>query len=139
MKYLHTMVRVTDIEDSLRFYCQGLGLEEVRRTDNDKGRYTLIFLRAPGDNGGEVELTFNWDPEVYTGGRSFGHLAYRVENVYATCKRLMDMGVTINRPPRDGNMAFVRSPDNISIEILQDGAPLAPQEPWSSMPNTGVW
>jgi lactoylglutathione lyase len=139
MKYLHTMVRVTDIEDSLRFYCQGLGLEEVRRTDNDKGRYTLIFLRAPGDSGGEVELTFNWDPEVYTGGRSFGHLAYRVENVYDTCKRLMDMGVTINRPPRDGNMAFVRSPDNISVEILQQGAAKPTQEPWASMQNTGKW
>jgi len=139
MKYLHTMVRVTDIEDSLRFYCEGLGLEEVRRTDNESGRYTLIFLRAPGDRGGEVELTFNWDPEEYTGGRSFGHLAYAVENIYETCRRLMDMGVTINRPPRDGRMAFVRSPDNISIEILQDGAALPPAEPWSSMPNTGKW
>ena len=139
MKYLHTMVRVTDIEDSLRFYCEGLGLKETRRTENEAGRYTLIFLQAPGQSGAEVELTFNWDPEEYAGGRNFGHLAYAVENIYETCKHLMDMGVTINRPPRDGRMAFVRSPDNISIEILQDGAALPPAEPWSSMPNTGKW
>ena len=139
MKYLHTMVRVTDIEDSLRFYCEGLGLKETRRTDNEGGRYTLIFLQAPGQSGSEVELTFNWDPEVYTGGRSFGHLAYAVDNIYETCAHLQSMGITINRPPRDGRMAFVRSPDNISIEILQDGAALPPQEPWASMPNTGSW
>lgn len=139
MKYLHTMVRVTDIEDSLRFYCEGLGLEEVRRTDNEGGRYTLIFLRAPGQSGAEVELTFNWDPEEYTGGRNFGHLAYGVDDIYATCKHLQDMGVTINRPPRDGRMAFVRSPDNVSVELIQNGAALAPAEPWSSMPNTGKW
>lgn len=139
MKYLHTMVRVTDIEDSLRFYCEGLGLTEVRRSDNEGGRYTLIFLKAPGDNGGEVELTFNWDPEEYGGGRNFGHLAYEVPNIYETCQHLSDMGITINRPPRDGRMAFVRSPDNVSIELIQEGAALAPAEPWSSMPNTGKW
>ena len=139
MKYLHTMVRVTDIEDSIRFYCDGLGLKETRRTDNEAGRYTLIFLQAPGQSGAEVELTFNWDPEEYTGGRNFGHLAYHVENIYDLCKHLQDMGVTINRPPRDGRMAFVRSPDNISIELIQEGAALPPAEPWSSMPNTGKW
>ena len=139
MKYLHTMVRVTDVEDSLRFYCDGLGLEEVRRHDNEKGRYTLIFLSPPGQPGAELELTFNWDPEDYSGGRNFGHLAYAVPDIYATCRHLMEMGITINRPPRDGRMAFVRSPDNISIEILQDGAALAPAEPWTSMPNTGSW
>ena len=139
MKYLHTMVRVTDIEDSLKFYCEGLGLREVRRTDNEKGRYTLVFLRAPDDSGGEVELTFNWDPEVYSGGRNFGHLAYGVDNIYALCQHLKDMGVVINRPPRDGRMAFVRSPDNISVELIQQGGALPPQEPWASMPNTGVW
>jgi lactoylglutathione lyase len=139
MKYLHTMVRVTDIEASLRFYRDGLGLRELRRSDNEAGRYTLIFLAAPGQDEAQVELTFNWDPEVYTGGRNFGHLAYAVDNIYETCKHLMDMGVTINRPPRDGRMAFVRSPDNISIEILQDGAALPPAEPWTSMPNTGKW
>ena len=139
MKYLHTMVRVTDIEQSKRFYCDGLGLKEVRRTENEKGRFTLVFLAAPGDEDAQVELTFNWDPEVYTGGRNFGHLAYRVDDIYALCQHLMDMGYTINRPPRDGRMAFVRSPDDISIEILQDGAALAPAEPWSSMPNTGKW
>ena len=139
MKYLHTMVRVTNVEDSLRFYCEGLGLEEVRRSENEKGRYTLIFLAAPGDTGGEVELTYNWDPEEYTGGRNFGHLAYAVDDIYAACQRLMDGGVTINRPPRDGRMAFVRSPDNISIELLQKGASLAPAEPWASMPNVGEW
>ncbi len=139
MKYLHTMVRVTDVEASLRFYRDGLGLEEIRRTDNEKGRYTLIFLAAPGQPETPVELTYNWDPEVYTGGRNFGHLAYEVDDIYAFCKKLQDMGVTINRPPRDGNMAFVRSPDNISIEILQKGSPLPPAEPWVSMPNTGAW
>jgi lactoylglutathione lyase len=139
MKYLHTMVRVTDIEASLKFYRDGLGLEELRRSDNEKGRYTLIFLAPPGQPDAQVELTYNWDPEVYTGGRNFGHLAYAVDNIYDFCQRLADMGVTINRPPRDGRMAFVRSPDNISIEILQDGAALQPQEPWASMPNTGVW
>ena len=141
MKYLHTMVRVTDVEESLRFYCQGLGLEEVRRTDNEKGRFTLIFLRAPGDEGGEVELTYNWDPdpEPYAGGRNFGHLAYVVDNIHELCQSLLDNGVTINRPPRDGHMAFVRSPDGISIELLQKGEPLEPAEPWLSMKNTGSW
>jgi lactoylglutathione lyase len=139
MKYLHTMVRVTDIEASLRFYRDALGLEEVRRTDNDKGRYTLIFLAAPGQHDTPVELTYNWDPEVYSGGRNFGHLAYEVDDIYATCDRLMKAGVTINRPPRDGNMAFVRSPDLHSIELLQKGEPKPPAEPWSSMPNTGHW
>lgn len=139
MKYLHTMVRVTDVDASLRFYCDGLGLKEVRRTENEKGRYTLIFLAPEGQEEAQVELTYNWDPEVYTGGRSFGHLAYEVPNIYETCAHLQSMGVTINRPPRDGRMAFVRSPDNISIEILQEGASLAPAEPWTSMPNTGAW
>ena len=139
MKYLHTMVRVTDVDASLRFYCDGLGLKEIRRSENEKGRYTLIFLAPAGQEDAQVELTYNWDPEVYTGGRSFGHLAYAVDDIYATCAHLQSMGVTINRPPRDGRMAFVRSPDNISIEILQDGAALAPAEPWTSMPNTGVW
>ncbi len=139
MRYLHTMVRVTDIDQSLRFYRDGLGLEEVRRTENEKGRYTLIFLRAPGDNGGELELTFNWDPETYTGGRNFGHLAYHVENIYQLCRHLQDMGVTINRPPRDGHMAFVRSPDGVSVELIQQGGSLPPEEPWASMPNTGSW
>ena len=139
MKYLHTMVRVTDVDASLRFYRDGLGLEEVRRTENEKGRYTLIFLAAPGQPETPVELTYNWDPEVYTGGRNFGHLAYEVDDIYAFCKKLQDMGVTINRPPRDGNMAFVRSPDNISVEILQKGSPLPPAEPWVSMANTGAW
>jgi lactoylglutathione lyase len=146
MRYLHTMVRVTDVEASLDFYCNKLGLEEIRRHENEKGRFTLIFLAAPADKSTsvakrapELELTFNWDPETYTGGRNFGHLAYKVDNIYATCQRLMDQGVTINRPPRDGNMAFVKSPDNISIEILQEGDPLPPQEPWLSMPNTGSW
>ncbi len=146
MRYLHTMVRVTDIEASLDFYCNKLGLEETRRHDNEKGRFTLIFLAAPQDKASavakrapELELTYNWDPEAYTGGRNFGHLAYKVANIYETCRKLMDAGVVINRPPRDGNMAFVRSPDNISIELLQEGDPLPPQEPWASMPNTGVW
>jgi lactoylglutathione lyase len=138
MKYLHTMVRVTDIDQSLRFY-RALGLEEVSRRDYPQGRYTLVFLAAPGDEQAQVELTHNWDPEAYSGGRNFGHLAYRVDDIYATCKRLMDQGVTINRPPRDGHMAFVRSPDGISIELLQQGAALQPQEPWQSMPNTGKW
>lgn len=133
------MVRVTDVEASLRFYCEGLGLRELRRSESQGGRYTLIFLAAPGDESAQVELTYNWDPEVYTGGRNFGHLAYAVPDIHATCKHLMDMGVTINRPPRDGRMAFVRSPDGISIEILQDGPALTPVEPWLSMPNTGKW
>ena len=139
MKYLHTMVRVTDLEASLRFYCEALGLEELSRKDYPKGRYTLVFLAAPGDESAQVELTHNWDPEVYGGGRNFGHLAYAVDDLYATCQRLRDHGVTILRPPRDGHMAFVRSPDNISIELLQKGAALAPAEPWKSMPNTGSW
>ena len=139
MEYLHTMVRISDIDESLDFYCNALGLKEVRRRDSEKGRFTLIFLRAPGDDSGELELTYNWDPEAYSDGRNFGHLAYRVDNIYETCQRLMDKGVTINRPPRDGHMAFVRSPDNISIELLQKGEPLPPQEPWASMDNTGTW
>jgi lactoylglutathione lyase len=146
MRYLHTMVRVSDLEQSLDFYCNKLGLKEFRRIDNDKGRFSLVFLCAPGDleraptdQAPLVELTHNWDPEEYKGGRNFGHLAYRVENIYETCQRLMDGGVTINRPPRDGHMAFVRSPDGISIELLQDGGSLAPTEPWVSMPNTGSW
>ncbi len=146
MRYLHTMVRVKDLEKSLRFYCELLGLKEVRRIDNDKGRFTLVFLAAPNDaeraaseQAPLVELTYNWDTEDYTGGRNFGHLAYRVDDIYALCSRLRDGGVTINRPPRDGHMAFVRSPDGISIELLQEGTPKAPQEPWASMPNTGSW
>jgi len=139
MKYLHTMVRVTDIEQSLSFYRDALGLELLSRRDHEAGRYTLVFLAAPGDHGAQVELTYNWDPEVYGGGRNFGHLAYAVDDIYATCQRLRDHGVTINRPPRDGRMAFVRSPDNISIELLQAGAALAPAEPWKSMPNVGAW
>ena len=139
MKYLHTMVRVSDVEASLRFFCDGLGLKELRRTDHEAGRFTLIFLVAPGDESAQVELTHNWDESGYTGGRNFGHLAYAVPNVYETCQRLMDMGVTINRPPREGRMAFVRSPDGISIELLQDGPNLPPAEPWVSMPNTGSW
>ncbi len=146
MRYLHTMVRIADVDASLDFYCKKLGLEEVRRFESEKGRFTLIFLAAPKDKASsaatrapELELTYNWDPEVYTGGRNFGHLAYKVDNIYETCQRLMDAGVTINRPPRDGNMAFVRSPDNISIELLQEGEALPPQEPWVSMPNVGVW
>ncbi len=139
MKYLHTMVRVTDLDLSLDFYCRKLGLRELRRTESEKGRFTLIFLAAPGDEEAQVELTYNWDPEVYGGGRNFGHLAYEVDDIYALCRRLQDMGVVINRPPRDGRMAFVRSPDNISIELLQKGAALPVQEPWASMPNTGVW
>ena len=139
MKYLHTMVRVTQLEASLRFYCDALGLKQIKRTDHEKGRFTLVFLAAPGDEHAQIELTWNWDPEVYTGGRNFGHVAYQVENIYATCQRLMDHGVTILRPPRDGRMAFVRSPDQISIELLQQGESLPPQEPWASMPNTGSW
>ena len=146
MEYLHTMVRVADLDKALDFYCAKLGLVEARRVDNEKGRYTLVFLAAPGDveraretRSPLVELTYNWDGEVYSGGRNFGHLAYRVDNVYAICDRLMKAGVVINRPPRDGAMAFVRSPENISIELLQKGDPLPKQEPWASMPNTGVW
>lgn len=139
MKYLHTMVRVTDLDASLRFYCEALGLRLLRRQDHPQGRYTLAFLAAPGDEQAQIELTYNWDPEVYTGGRNFGHIAYEVEDIYAACARLQAHGVTINRPPRDGRMAFVRSPDHISIELLQAGAPLPPQEPWASMPNTGSW
>jgi lactoylglutathione lyase len=140
MKYLHTMVRVTDLEQSLDFYCGKLGLREIRRYDNDKGRFTLVFLAAPGDEErAQVELTWNWDPEQYGIGRAFGHLAYEVDDIYALCQRLMDAGVAINRPPRDGRMAFVRSPDNISIELLQKGGALPPREPWASMPNTGSW
>lgn len=140
MKYLHTMVRVTDIEASLDFYCNKLGLVEVRRKEVPQGRFTLIFLAAPGQEGiAEVELTHNWDPETYGEGRNFGHLAFEVDDIYATCRKLQDGGVTINRPPRDGRMAFVRSPDDISIELLQRGAALAPQEPWLSMSNTGKW
>jgi lactoylglutathione lyase len=139
MKYLHTMVRVTDLDESLHFYCHKLGLRELRRKESEKGRFTLVFLAAPGDDEAQVELTWNWDPENYTEGRNFGHLAYAVDDIYALCKRLKDGGVTINRPPRDGHMAFVRSPDNISIELLQKGDPLPPAEPWASMPNTGHW
>jgi lactoylglutathione lyase len=139
MKYLHTMVRVTDIDASLRFYVDALGLREVDRKENPKGRFTLVFLAAPGDESAQVELTYNWDPEAYPGGRNFGHLAYGVDDIYATCRRLMDHGVTINRPPRDGKMAFIRSPDNISVELLQNGPALPPAEPWTSMANTGVW
>jgi lactoylglutathione lyase len=140
MKFLHSMVRIRDIEESLDFYCNLLGLEEVRRKDVDKGRYTLIFLRAPGDEGGQVELTYNWDvPETYGNARNFGHLAFEVDDIYATCERLQDGGVTINRPPRDGRMAFVKSPDDISVELLQKGGSLEPKEPWASMESTGSW
>ena len=139
MKYLHTMVRVTDLEQSLRFYRDALGLVELSRRDYSQGRFTLVYLAAPGDEDAQVELTHNWDPEAYDGGRNFGHLAYAVDDIYAACQRLMDHGVTINRPPRDGHMAFVRSPDNISIELLQRGAALKAEEPWKTMPNTGVW
>ena len=137
MKYLHTMIRVTDPVATVAFF-ELLGLKELHRYDSEQGRFTLIFLAAPGDEEAQVELTHNWDPQSYDGGRNFGHLAYRVDNIYETCQRLMDAGVTINRPPRDGHMAFVRTPDNISIELLQDGH-LPPAEPWASMPNTGVW
>ena len=139
MKYLHTMLRVTDVEQSLEFYCKKLGLKEVRRIENEAGRFTLIFLAAEGDEAAQVELNYNWDPETYGGGRNFGHLAYAVDDTYATCAKLMGNGVTINRPPRDGRMAFVRSPDKVSIELLQKGAALPSQEPWASMPNTGEW
>lgn len=133
------MVRVSDLEASLRFYCDGLGLRELRRRDNPQGRFTLVFLAVPGDEDAQVELTHNWDPEVYSGGRNFGHLAYAVDDIYATCTHLAAQGVTINRPPRDGHMAFVRSPDNISVELLQAGKALPPAEPWASMGNTGHW
>ena len=146
MHYLHTMVRVADIKKSLNFYCGLLGLKEISRQENEKGRFTLIFLAAPGDEdlvrerkGPMVELTYNWDPENYAGGRNFGHLAYRVDDIYAACRKLMDGGVTINRPPRDGQMAFVRSPEGISIELLQKGGSLPKAEPWASMPNVGAW
>ena len=139
MKYLHTMVRVTDLGASLDFYCEKLGLEEIRRIDVEAGRFTLVFLAAPGDEAAQVELTYNWDPEPYDSGRNFGHLAYAVDDIYAICQRLMDAGVTINRPPRDGHMAFIRSPDNISIELLQAGDPLPEKEPWRSMSNLGEW
>ncbi|MEH6589256.1 MAG: VOC family protein [Halioglobus sp.] len=146
MKYLHTMVRASNLEQTMDFYCDKLGLVEVNRYDSEAGRFTLVFLAAPGDieaaNAGQsplVEITHNWDPEEYDEGRNFGHLAYRVEDIYASCQRMMDKGVTINRPPRDGHMAFVRSPDGISIELLQDGDALPPQEPWASMENTGNW
>ena len=139
MRYLHTMVRVTDLERSLEFYCNRLGLREVRRYSSEQGRFTLVYLAAPGDEHAEVELTYNWDPEEYAIGRAFGHLAYEVDDIYALCASLLEAGVTINRPPRDGHMAFVRSPDNISIELLQKGSPLPPQEPWVSLPNTGTW
>ena len=145
MEYLHTMIRVTDLEATIAFF-NLMGFAEMRRMDNEKGRYTLVFLAAPGDverakrdQAPLVELTYNWDPEAYAGGRNFGHLAYRVDDIYATCKTLMDAGVTINRPPRDGHMAFIRTPDNISIELIQKGGSLAPAEPWASMPNTGKW
>jgi lactoylglutathione lyase len=139
MRYLHTMVRVRDLDKSLAFYCTALGLREVRRKEVEKGRFTLVFLAAPGNDDAQVELTYNWDPEEYGIGRAFGHLAYEVDDIYASCQRLMDHGVTINRPPRDGHMAFVRSPDKISIELLQKGTALPPREPWASMPNTGEW
>lgn len=139
MKYLHTMVRVSNLDESLDFYCNKLGLKKIRERDSEKGRFTLVFLAAPGDENAQIELTWNWDPEEYTGGRNFGHLAYEVDNIYEKCRHLMDNGVTINRPPRDGRMAFVRSPDDISIELLQKGDPLPPEEPWASMPNTGTW
>ncbi|MGC6413056.1 MAG: VOC family protein [Candidatus Puniceispirillaceae bacterium] len=146
MRYVHTMVRIENIEAALAFYCDALGLVETRRYDNEKGRFTLIFLAAPKDveaahahHAPELELTYNWDPERYTGARNFGHLAYRVDDIYASCQRLMDKGVTINRPPRDGNMAFIRSPEGISIELIQEGDALPAQEPWASMDNTGSW
>jgi len=146
MRFLHTMVRVADLDHALDFYCTKLGLQEVRRTESQQGRFTLVFLAAPADAAQAastqaplVELTHNWDPEEYSGGRNFGHLAYRVDDIYALCQRLMDAGVTINRPPRDGNMAFIRSPEGISIELLQEDSPLPKQEPWASMANTGTW
>ena len=139
MKYLHTMVRGTDVDESLDFYCNQLGLRQIRRSDYEQGRFSLIFLAAPGDDDAQIELTWNWDPEDYGEGRNFGHLAYAVDDIYATCQKLMDAGVTINRPPRDGRMAFVRSPDNISIELLQAGDALPQQEPWAPMENSGTW
>lgn len=139
MKYLHTMVRVTDLEASLAFYRDALGLEVIRQREYPQGRFTLVYLAAPGDSDAQLELTYNWDPEIYSGGRNFGHVAYEVDDIYALCQRLQEHGVTINRPPRDGHMAFVRSPDNISVELLQKGEPLAPAEPWASMANTGSW
>ncbi|MCG8414796.1 MAG: VOC family protein [Pseudomonadales bacterium] len=139
MKYLHTMVRVSDLESSLEFYCDKLGLQELRRHDSEQGRFTLVFLAAPGDEEAQVELTHNWDPEEYGEGRNFGHLAYQVDDIYETCQRLQEKGVVINRPPRDGRMAFIRSPDNISIELLQKGEALPAKEPWASMENTGHW
>ena len=139
MQYLHTMVRVTDLDASLRFYRDALGLRVVRQTDHPQGRFTLVYLAAPGDDNAQIELTHNWDPEVYTGGRNFGHVAYAVDDIYATCARLQAHGVTLLRPPRDGRMAFVRSPDQISIELLQKGAALAPAAPWQDMPNVGTW
>jgi lactoylglutathione lyase len=139
VKYLHTMVRVSDLEASIDFYCNKLGLKELRRHDNAAGRFTLVFLAAPGDEAAQIELTHNWDPETLGGGRNFGHIAYAVDDIYALCQRLMDAGVTINRPPRDGRMAFVRSPDNISIELLQRGEALPAQAPWKDLPNVGEW
>jgi lactoylglutathione lyase len=139
MKYLHTMVRVSNLEESLDFYCNKLGLREIRRHENEKARFTLVFLAAPGDEAVAIELTYNWDPETLVGGRNFGHVAYAVDDIYATCQRLLDRGVPILRPPRDGRMAFVRSPDGISIELLQEGDALAASEPWRSMPSTGTW
>jgi lactoylglutathione lyase len=146
MRYLHTMIRVSDLEQTLGFFCGKLGFTEISRSENEKGRYTLVFLAAPGDaeaarqkKAPMVELTYNWDEKGYAGGRNFGHLAYRVEDIYGLCQRLMDAGVTINRPPRDGHMAFIRTPDGISIELLQEGEAKAPAEPWKSMPNTGIW
>jgi lactoylglutathione lyase len=139
MKYLHTMVRVGDLDKALAFYCGALGLQELRRTEHAQGRFTLVFLAAPGDDQAQIELTYNWDEHEYAGGRNFGHIAYAVDDIYATCERLRAAGVTINRPPRDGRMAFVRSPDGISIELLQRGPSLPPAEPWASMPNTGQW
>ena len=146
LRYLHTMVRVSNLDSALEFYCTKLGMVELRRTDSEQGRFTLVFLAAPGDSHAAdenfsplLELTFNWDPETYSGGRNFGHLAYEVDDIYALCARLAAHGVTINRPPRDGRMAFIRSPDGISVELLQGGEALKPQEPWQSMPNTGVW
>jgi lactoylglutathione lyase len=139
MKYLHTMVRVSNLDDSLDFYCNKLGMKELKRKESEAGRFTLVFLAAPGDEAAQVELTYNWDPEEYGEARNFGHLAYEVDNIYETCRKLMDAGVTINRPPRDGRMAFVRSPDNISIELLHRNGALPPQEPWVSMKNSGRW
>ena len=139
MRYLHTMVRVSNLEESLDFYCNKLGLKEVKRIDHEAGRFTLVFVAAPGQEDCAIELTHNWDPEAYTGGRNFGHVAYEVDDIYTLCERLRSAGVTINRPPRDGKMAFIRSPDDISIELLQKGAALPKAEPWASMPNTGSW